>query len=212
MPAMQVSSMSSQDTESVAIDVVDAARANTYRLLARLLSAPATEELFGILRRIDGAGLSGDRDAALAAAWQTLKLAGERATAEAVEDEYHALFIGLTRGELVPYASWYLTGFMMDQPLVILRRDLAALGFERREGVHEPEDHVSAVCETMSLIVDDGGETPFESQRNFFNGHVAPWVGRFFIDLQEAPAARFYRAVGQLGEQFIDLEKRYLAQ
>lgn len=212
MPAMQVLPMSSQGTKSVEIDVVDAARANTYRLLARLVSAPATDELLRMLHRIDGTDMSDDRGGALAAAWQTLKLAGERATAETVEDEFHALFVGLTRGEVVPYASWYLTGFLMDQPLVILRRDLAALGFERREGVHEPEDHVSAVCETMSLIIDGGEDTPFETQRNFFNGHLAPWLGRFFVDLQQAPSARFYRAVGQLGEQFIDLEKRYLAQ
>jgi len=212
MPAMQVLPMSSQGTKSVEIDVVDAARANIYRLLARLVSAPATDELLRMLHRIDGTDMSDDRGGALAAAWQTLKLAGERATAETVEDEFHALFVGLTRGEVVPYASWYLTGFLMDQPLVILRRDLAALGFERREGVHEPEDHVSAVCETMSLIIDGGEDTPFETQRNFFNGHLAPWLGRFFVDLQQAPSARFYRAVGQLGEQFIDLEKRYLAQ
>jgi hypothetical protein len=28
--------------------------------------------------------------------------------------------------------------------------------------------------------------------------------------MQQAPSARFYRAVGQLGEQFVELEKQYL--
>jgi TorA maturation chaperone TorD len=202
--------MSSQGMESRQIEanVMDAARANTYRLLARLLAAPASSELLGMLKQIDGADRSGG--GAMAAAWQTLKLAGERTTVEAVNDEYHELFIGLTRGELVPYGSWYLTGFLMDQPLVVLRRDLAALGFERQEDVHEPEDHVSALCETMSLIIDSADGISFETQRNFFNEHLAPWVSRFFGDLQQAQSARFYHAVGQLGEQFIEIEKQYL--
>jgi TorA maturation chaperone TorD len=203
--------LSSQGMESRQIEAnaMDVARTNTYRLLARLLAAPASSELLGMLKQIDGADRSGG--GAMAAAWQTLKLAGERTTVEAVDDEYHELFIGLTRGELVPYGSWYLTGFLMDQPLVVLRRDLAALGFERQEDVHEPEDHVSALCETMSLIIDGADGISFETQRNFFNEHLAPWVGRFFGDLQQAQSARFYRAVGQLGEQFIEIEKQYLA-
>jgi len=204
--------MSSQGMASGQIEAsgLDAVRASTYRLLARLLAAPATSELLAMLKQIDGADSADSR--AMATAWQTLKLAGERATVAAVNDEYHELFIGLTRGEVVPYGSWYLTGLLMDQPLVILRRDLTALGFERQEGVHEPEDHVSALCETMSLIIDSSEGISFETQRNFFNGHLAPWVGRFFSDLQEAKSARFYSAVGQLGEQFFGIERQYLAQ
>ena len=33
---------------------------------------------------------------------------------------------------------------------------------------------------------------------------------KFFEDLQRAPAADFYKAVGALGEQFLTLEKEYL--
>ena len=51
------------------------------------------------------------------------------------------LFIGVGRGELLPYASYYLTGFLHERPLARLREDLAALGIERAEGVAEPEDH-----------------------------------------------------------------------
>lgn len=202
--------MSSQGMESRQIEAnaVDTVRANTYRLLARLLAAPATSELLEMLKRIDGADSTGG--GAMTAAWQALKLAGQRMTVEAIDDEYHELFIGLTRGELVPYGSWYMTGFLMDQPLVVLRRDLAALGFERQEGILEPEDHVSALCETMSLIIDGGDGISFETQRNFFKEHLAPWAERFFSDLQQAPSARFYSAVGQLGEQFFGIEKQYL--
>jgi TorA maturation chaperone TorD len=33
---------------------------------------------------------------------------------------------------------------------------------------------------------------------------------RFFRDIQQASSASFYRAVGQLGEQFLEVEKEFL--
>ncbi|HEY5645072.1 MAG TPA: molecular chaperone TorD family protein, partial [Pseudomonadales bacterium] len=118
-------------------------------------------------------------------------------------------FVGIGRGELVPYGSWYMTGFLMDQPLAILRRDLAELGFERQEDIKEPEDHVAALLETMGLMIGEG-DTSLDVQRRFFQSHMGPWMKTFFLDLQKANAARFYRAVGQFGEQFIEFERKYL--
>ena len=97
----------------------------------------------------------------------------------------------------------------MDQPLAVLRRDLAELGFERQEDTKEPEDHVAALLETMGLMIGEGG-TGVEVQRRFFQSHMGPWMKTFFLDLQKAQAARFYRAVGQFGEQFIEFETKYL--
>ena len=96
----------------------------------------------------------------------------------------------------------------MDQPLAVLRRDLAELGFERQEDVKEPEDHVAALLETMGLMI--GGDVSVEVQRRFFQSHMGSWMKTFFEDLQKASAARFYRAVGQFGEQFIEFERKYL--
>jgi TorA maturation chaperone TorD len=121
------------------------------------------------------------------------------------------LFIGLGRGELVPYGSWYVTGFLMERPLAELRVDLKRLGMERQEDVHEPEDHVAALCETMSLLVLSGDEAPFDEQREFFSKHLAPWIGRFFGDLAAAPSAHFYRSVGLLGERFMEVERTYFS-
>lgn len=187
---------------------VDTMRVNMYRLLAVLLSAPVSAELLDTLRSIDDTGTQRDDD--MARAWKTLRLASTRATLESVDDEYHDLFIGVGRGEVVPYGSWYQTGFLLDRPLVYLRRDLAMLGFERQEGTHEPEDHISALCETMSLMAADENGIALDVQRNFFHDHLDPWVQRFFLDLQRARAAHFYAAVGELGERYIDIEKRYL--
>lgn len=183
-------------------------RASTYTLLGTLLARPPSTDVLSMLKTIEAPAIDGE--GALTTAWHTLRLASERSTSEAVDDEYHDLFIGIGRGELVPYGSWYLVGFMMDRPLALLRQDLANLGLERQEGIYEPEDHAGALCETMGLII-NSDDVSFETQRKFFGDHVGPWMGRFFQDLQNAKAARFYRAVGQLGEQFLEIERQYLA-
>ena len=183
----------------------DAARANAYSLLARLLVTTPDEALLALLRDIDPVA---DVDTNMAGAWQALRMAAQRVEPSAVDHEYHALFIGLGRGELVPYGSWYLTGFMMDQPLAVLRADLTALGFERQEAVREPEDHVAALCEVMALLASEG--EPLDTQQRFFQRHMDAWITTFCLDLQKAKTARFYRAVGALGEAFFRIEKKYL--
>ena len=182
-------------------------RANTYGLLAALLAAPPPQSLIQLLTRITPAEVGGGDQ--LASAWEVLRLAGERASVESLDDEFHALFVGIGRGELVPYGSWYMTGFLMDQPLAVLRRDLAELGFERQANVKEPEDHVAALLETMGLLIGDG-DTSVNVQRRFFQSHMGPWMKTFFLDLQKASSARFYRAVGQFGDQFIEFVQKYL--
>jgi len=188
-----------------ALNAEDRARADVYALLGALLAKPPEAAFLNRLRRIPVTDHDGD--AGMTAAWATLRQAADRAQVEALADEFHDLFVGLGRGELAPYGSWYLTGFLMERPLAELRVDVRRLGFERRDDVHEPEDHAAALCETMSLIVADAAEIPFERQREFFAKHIAPWMGRFFGDLATAQSARFYRAVGLLGERFLEVER-----
>jgi TorA maturation chaperone TorD len=137
-----------------------------------------------------------------------LKVAARENKPEALDDEYHNLFIGIGRGELVPYASWYLTGFLMDRPLAYLRRDLKVLGIERQPGTNDPEDHAAALCESMRVII-SAGDIPFPTERQFFLNHIACWMPVFFQDLQRARAACLYAAVGGLGEAFLRFENRY---
>jgi TorA maturation chaperone TorD len=184
----------------------DRLRADTYRVLGRLLAAPPDAETLGLFARSPVS----NEDSLLAVAWRMLAMSAGRATPEEVADEYQTLFIGLGRGELVPFGSWYLTGFLMEQPLARLRADMQKLGFERDEGVSEPEDHAAALCEIMALLADEGGPGSLETQAAFFETHIGPWMTRLFRDMQEASSARFYRAVGQLGEQFINTDQRYL--
>ena len=181
----------------------DRARGNVYALLGHLLAGPPDTATLQMLREITPE--PGD-ESLFAASWQMLAVAAKRAAPAALQDEYDALFIGVGRGEVVPYGSWYLTGFLMEQPLAQLRGDLRTLGIERQAGVHEPEDHAAALCDTMALLITGENPATLEQQHDFFERHLQTWLPKFFRDLQQAPSARFYRAVGQLGEQFIGVE------
>ena len=186
--------------EGDALDPVDAARVREYALLAALLSCPPSNALLGEIARLrDDATPLGRAHAAVAEA-ASIAVAGE------VEREYFDLFVGLARGELLPYASYYLTGFLNERPLSRLRDDLAALGIERVESNFEPEDHAATLCEVMAGFAAARFPASPEAQRAFFEKHVAPWMGRLFADMESATNARFYRPVGALGRVFLEIE------
>lgn len=182
------------------IEEVDAARAQEYALLAALLvRAPDA----GLLSRISQ--LRADASP-LGLAHAALADAAGRTNAESVEREFFDLFIGLGRGELLPYGSFYLTGFLHERPLARLRDDLAKIGIARAEGVVEPEDHAGILCEIMSGLASRRLPAPPDSDRLIFEKHMAPWISRFFVDLENAAAADFYRRLGSLGRIFMDIE------
>lgn len=185
----------------------EAHRARLYGLLARLLAAPPDKPLLEEL-----AALCGD-DSELGGAFAAVARAAATTTPEAVADEYHDLFIGLTRGELLPYGSYYLTGFLNEQPLAALRGTLAGLGIARAAQVKEPEDHIAALCEVMAGLIGGayGMPQPLAVQRMFFERHIAPWAGRFFSDLAGIEAAVFYAPVGRLGRLFLAIENAAFA-
>ena len=183
-----------------AIDPVDAGRAHQYLLLASLLSAPPSKKLLGAI-----AGLEGD-DTPLGRAHAVLAAAAQDAVTDTVEREYFDLFIGIGRGEILPYASYYLTGFLHERPLARLRGDLNAFGIERAENNPEPEDNAATLCEIMAGFADGRFDATEEQQRKFFEMHIAPWMGRMFTHLERAEAAKFYRSVGTLGRLFLEIE------
>jgi TorA maturation chaperone TorD len=186
--------------EGPAIDPVDAARAREYALLAALLSCPPSGALLGEITELPGdATPLGRAHAALAEAASNAMIA-------AVEREYFSLFVGLGRGELLPYASYYLTGFLNERPLSRLREDLASLAIEQAENSFEPEDHAATLCEIMAGLASGRFPASPEVQRVFFEKHVAPWMHRMFADMENSASARFYRSVGSLGRLFLEIE------
>ncbi len=182
------------------MDEIDTARAQEYALLATLLARAPDAQLFLRL-----AGLQGDATP-LGLAHVALAEAASRTTVERVEREYFDLFVGIGRGELLPYGSYYLSGFLYERPLARLRAALSRLGIERSAGHAEPEDHAATLCEIMAGLAGGRFSAPPEAEREFFEHHVAPWMGRFFTDLEQAQAADFYRAAGTLGRVFIQVE------
>lgn len=180
----------------------DAARAQCYTLLAHLLNAPPSADLLDVVRGIDG------DDSELGQALRSLASVAQRTSVEAAEREYNDLFIGVGRGELLPYASYYLTGFLQERPLAELRGDMAKLGIQRRDGVPEPEDHIALLCETMAgLITGAFGEpAALAEQQRFFARHIGTWAPRFFEDLQATKSAVLYMPVGRVGRVFMAIE------
>lgn len=186
-------------------------RVSAYCVLARLLRAAPDAAL---LQELAALPLTEDhgRDAPLGTAWRGLRNAAAQAQPAAVDDEYHALFIGFGRGELLPYASWYLAGALMDRPLLALRQDLQRLGIVRAAHNREPEDHAAALCETMALLIGEGADgAPLALQRDFHATHLAPWLGRFFGELQTCGRADFYRSVAAFGAAFTEFERAWLS-
>ncbi len=177
-------------------------RAEFYGFLAGFLArAPDAARLAA------AAALTGD-DGPMGLAIRDLAVRAARTTPDQARREFDALFIGLGRGELLPYASVYLTGFLNEKPLASLRRDMAGLGLRRADNVFEPEDSIASLMEVMATLIEGRFAPPasLATQRTFFSRHVAPWAGHFFDDLENAKGAALYAPVGRIGRIFIDIE------
>ncbi len=188
-------------------DDEQARRAGMYSMLAALLRAAPDDPTLSFFAALAADAKTDSSELALAL--DMLALAARHSDTAALRDEYHQLFIGLGRGEIVPYGSWYQTGFLMEKPLSLLRADLAELGFERDPDVCEPEDHIAALCEVMAMLIQEGAD--LERQQQFFDAHIDTWADAFFNDLSEARSAVFYRSAARFGRAFIGLESSYLS-
>jgi TorA maturation chaperone TorD len=187
------------------VDEIELLRSHEYNLLAVLLGRVPTDD---VLERV--AALRGDASR-LGLAHIALAEHAARAGPNEVSREFFDLFIGIGRGELLPYASYYLTGFLNERPLAQVRGDLALLGVERADDQHEPEDHLAILCEVMAGLAAGRFEAGSGSERRFFERHLKPWAVRFFADLETAKSARFYRPVGTLGRVFFEIEAEAFA-
>lgn len=181
----------------------DMLRAQWYRLLARFLSAPPSTADLQAAAALRGS--AGDLGRAITAFARVC--AGSDAAS--VASEYHDLFIGLARGELVPYGSYYLTGFLHEKPLAKLRQDMARLGVEREADVAEPEDHIASLCEMMAGFIDGAyaHPLPLEEQKAFFSTHIGSWAPVLFRDMEVAKASVIYATLGSVGRAFLEVEE-----
>ena len=188
--------------EKYTIAEEDRLRADLYNFLGVILSGPPDDMLLG-----QTAGLQGD-STDLGQAVSTLAKMARITKPRTVESEYNRLFIGLGRGELLPYASYYLTGFLNEKPLAMLRQDMTAQGLARAQNVFEPEDNIASLMEMMGAMIVGrfGKPADLNTQKTFFNKHIGPWAGHFFSDLEGAKNSVFYAPVGTVGRLFMDVE------
>ena len=174
-------------------------RTEIYLVLSALFRSAPSEEMIEFLTSLEVE----PSESAMQKAWIALQQAAKDSNREALEDEYQDLFIGIGRGEVMPFGSWHMTGAMMEKPLAEIRHDLELLGFERDENVKEPEDHIAALCEVMSMLT---GEEE-DLQQAVFNKHIAPWFNSFTQQLENAESANFYKPAAQLCEALLTLEQ-----
>jgi len=187
-------------------DAEEVARADLYGLLARLWTAPPDRELMQQLKAAPVA--PAEPAAALAEPWQSLVGTIHATTVEGAADEYDALFLGVGKPEVFLFASYYLTGFLNERPLVQLRHDLRALGLTRDETRGETEDHVAFLFEVMRYLIagDDVAVCNLEQQRRFFRAHLQTWIDSFCEAVVAHPRANVYRAVAALTRSFMQVE------
>lgn len=185
----------------------DVLRAHLYRLLAGYLAHPPGPEELAV-----AASMIGD-ETELGQAIQSLGKIASATTPQQIDIEYHNLFIGVGRGELLPYASYYLTGFLMEKPLSKLRSDMDQLGIVRPDSVKEPEDHIGALMDMMAGIILGAfaGAGDVAAQKRFFDDHLASWAAHFFRDLEGAKSSVFYAALGAIGRIFMGIEETAFA-
>jgi len=186
------------------IDDEDILRAELYSFLAALLRVEPQGNLLASVSQI-----SGD-DTPIGKATGTLSYLAKEMDAATIRSEYVDLFIGVGRGELLPYCSYYLTGFLNEKPLANLRQDMASIGIARAENVKDPEDHIASLCDMMAGLILGNFGRPYslQEQATFFKKHIAPWAGLFFADLEAAKSAVFYAPVGTIGRIFMDIESQ----
>lgn len=182
-------------------------RAEAYGLLARLWFGPPDAEL---LQQFAVAVTEAPQPGAfLEGPWQELVAAFRATTLPQADEEYSALFLGIGKADVLPYASAFLAGALNERPLVELRSELAELGLARDAAVGETEDHVSFVLEVMRYLIagDDVAVCNLERQRRFFRAHVQPWVGTALCEaVLQHPRAKVYAALAAFTRAFIEVE------
>ena len=185
------------------IDDEERLRADMYSFLASLLRTEPNKELVKQLTNLES------DDSPIGKSIKTLSKLSSSLDLPTIRDEYVKIFVGVGRGEILPFASYYLTGFLKDKPLAKLRSDMKEIGIELAENVKEPEDHIASLFDMMSGLILGKFNKKFSigEQKNFFNKHLAPWVDLLMRDIEGSKIAVFYSPIGTIGREFMEIER-----
>ena len=196
--------MSNAETVLIEIAEEDRLRADMYDFIASLLRTEPSDEL------IEQVGLLEGDKTPIGSACLTLAHLAKTLDNGLIRNEYVSLFIGVGRGEILPFASYYLTGFLNDKPLSNLRADMSAIGIRRAEGVKEPEDHIASLFDMMSGLIRGrfGRSFSIAEQATFFTKHIEPWADLLMRDIEAAKTVVFFAPVGTIGRAFLEIESQ----
>lgn len=196
--------MSTQTAENLnIINNEDQLRSDMYSFLANLLRAEPSVELVNQLTKLES------DESPIGKSIKTLSKLASSLDLPTIRDEYVRIFIGVGRGEILPFASYYLTGFLKDKPLAKLRNDMKEIGIQLAENVKEPEDHIASLFDMMSGLILGKFSKKFSigEQKEFFNKHLAPWVDLLMRDIESSRIAVFYSPIGTIGREFMEIER-----
>ncbi len=191
----------------------EAVRAEWYGLLAQLFyqapDAPMHERLRAARR------VAAEPATELDGAWHALLDVAELYSPTQLATEYDALFGGVGKPDVFLFGSHYLSGFLNEKPLVLLRDDLRAFGLSRADAVLETEDHIACLLDAMRQLIGLGDSGPdstttttLEQQRSLFSRHVASWTDSLAEALLRHPKAQFYARLADLLLVFMAIERQ----
>jgi TorA maturation chaperone TorD len=198
------------------------ARADCYRLIANLFYGRADRRLLSQLAAEPqrAAKTSGGwrleivedepKATAYTRAFEALKAVCRELGEDAIRQEYEGLFLGDAQVRVSPLTSVYAAPAAPDRYLRALTEYLVSCGLVRSSASRPIEDHVSAVCDLMSWLIER--KRPIAEQLAFFNEFVRTSLTPFCDALEARKAAHFYRAVAGLARAFIQQEIAALEQ
>ena len=194
--------MNSINATKELIEEEDQLRADMYSFLASLLRTEPSADLIKQLTLLES------DDTPIGKAIKILTKLASSLDLPSIRAEYVGIFIGVGRGEILPFASYYLTGFLKDKPLAKLRGDMQEIGIAVSSGI-DPEDHIATLFDIMAGLILGKFNRKFSigEQRDFFNKHLAPWVDLLMRDIEASKIAVFYAPVGTIGREFIEVER-----
>jgi len=185
------------------INEEDQLRVDMYSFLANLFRSEPDTELINQIKSLES------DESPIGKSIKTLSKLASSLDLPTIRDEYIRIFVGVGRGEILPFASYYLTGFLKDKPLAKLRQDMEKIGIKLEDNVKEPEDHIASIFDMMAGLIVGKFNKKFSiaEQRDFFNKHLAPWVDLLMRDIESSKIAVFYSPIGTIGKEFMEIER-----
>jgi putative dimethyl sulfoxide reductase chaperone len=199
-------------------------RAATYALFSRLLRQEISADALRRLRKMrEGAGDSEPAGEGLLLLDRYLKETGsleEQHVLDELSADYAGLFLNAGDRPAHPYESVYTSPerLLMQQAQKQVRQIYAESGLILSSG-EEPEDHIALEMEYMGHLCSRTASASEEgdletvrahltSQREFLSEHLLRWAPQFAEDLKRFATTDFYRALGCLIRDFLQIEKK----